>query len=172
MIDKKEYPIYLTKEQLEAIPIILNMALVFSWDLYSKSKDDKYYEIHQQIIKDIKEYHNKGYQGILAVGSFIEAKSNIVLKNLKLSNILKPYMKKYNNGFTRIERGSFMSKPLIELITCESGDWEVLRVNLGEDFQEEGHSINHWQWIDLIKLLGYEVEKREISDEDMEYQNY
>ena len=32
-----------------------------------------------------------------------------------------------------------MSKPLIELITCECGDWEVLRVNFGEDFIREGH---------------------------------
>ena len=65
-----------------------------------------------------------------------------------------------------------MSKPLIELITCESGDWEVLRVNLGEDFCREGHRISNRQWIDLIKLLGYEVEKKVISDEDMEYENY
>jgi len=65
-----------------------------------------------------------------------------------------------------------MSKPLIELITCESGDWEVLRVNLGEDFETSGHSIDNWDWIELLKILGYEVEKREISDEDMENGKY
>ena len=65
-----------------------------------------------------------------------------------------------------------MSKPFIELITCESGDWEVLRVNLGEDFDFSGHSIPNHEWVRLIKMLGYEVEEKEISDEDMEFENY
>lgn len=65
-----------------------------------------------------------------------------------------------------------MTKPLIELIVCESGDWKVLRVNLGEDFEFQGHSIPNHEWIRLLKLLGYEVEVREISDEDMENYNY
>lgn len=65
-----------------------------------------------------------------------------------------------------------MSKPFIELITCESGDWEVLRVNLGEDFQTESHRLNNWDWIVLLDLLGYRVEQREISDEDMEMGKY
>ena len=65
-----------------------------------------------------------------------------------------------------------MSRPIIELITCESGDWEVLRVDLGEDFQEEGHSLSNDDWINLLDLLGYEVQEREISDEDMEYGRY
>lgn len=64
------------------------------------------------------------------------------------------------------------SKPHIELITCECGDWEVLRINLGEDFQREGHNINNDMWIHLLNVLGYEVETREISDEDMEFGNY
>jgi hypothetical protein len=46
-----------------------------------------------------------------------------------------------------------MSKPLIELITCESGDWNVLRVNLGEDFEFQGHSIPDFEWIKLVNLL-------------------
>ena len=65
-----------------------------------------------------------------------------------------------------------MSKPLIELITCESGDWEVLRVNLGEDFKREGHSITRHDWSDLLNFLGYKLEVIEISDEDMEEGNY
>lgn len=65
-----------------------------------------------------------------------------------------------------------MSKPFIELITCECGDWEILRVNLGEDFQAEGHCLNSWDWIELLDLLGYKVEEREISDEDMENRRY
>lgn len=65
-----------------------------------------------------------------------------------------------------------MSKPLIELITCESGDWEVLRVNLGEDFERSGHSIRELDWLDLLDKLGYRLEIKEISDEDMEMENY
>lgn len=65
-----------------------------------------------------------------------------------------------------------MSKPLIELITCESGDWEILRVNYGKDFQEEGHSINNYMWINLIETLGFKVDKISISDEDMENGRY
>jgi len=65
-----------------------------------------------------------------------------------------------------------MSKPLIELITCNAGDWSVLRVNLGEDFEFQGHSIPNHEWIRLLELLGYKVEERNISDEDMEYGNY
>ena len=65
-----------------------------------------------------------------------------------------------------------MGKPFIELITCESGDWEILRVNLGEDFQAEGHRLNSWDWIGLLDLLGYKVEERKISDEDMENRRY
>ena len=65
-----------------------------------------------------------------------------------------------------------MSKPLIELIVPESGDWEVLRMNFGEDFKYEGHSIPNGAWIKLLEILGFEVEVREISDEDMESENY
>ena len=65
-----------------------------------------------------------------------------------------------------------MIKPLIELITCESGDWNVLRVNLGESFNHAGHSIPDFVWVKLIKLLGFDIEKKEISDEDMENGNY
>ena len=65
-----------------------------------------------------------------------------------------------------------MSKPFIELISCESGDWEILRVNFGEDFFREGHSISNYDWINLLKILGYNIEAKEISDEDMEYRKY
>jgi len=63
-------------------------------------------------------------------------------------------------------------KPLIELITCKSGDWEVLRANLGEDFIYENHSIPKYVWMDLLEKLGYKIERKCISDEDMEYGDY
>jgi len=65
-----------------------------------------------------------------------------------------------------------MSKPLIELITCDSGDWKVLRMNLGEDFEYSNHSIPDFKWVELLNKLGYEVERKEISDEDMEKEEY
>jgi hypothetical protein len=65
-------------------------------------------------------------------------------------------------------RGEIMSKLLIQLITCEDGDWEVLRMNLGEDFSYEGHGIPNEVWIRLLKKLGYNVEIIEISNDKME----
>lgn len=65
-----------------------------------------------------------------------------------------------------------MSKPLIELITARSIDWEILRVNCGEDFEAQGHKITNNDWIKLLDILGYKVEKQVISDEDMEEGNY
>ena len=65
-----------------------------------------------------------------------------------------------------------MNKLLIELITCESGDWEVLRVNLGDDFKFAGHRVPNYEWVNLLDLLGFKVKEKEISDEDMENENY
>ena len=58
----------------------------------------------------------------------------------------------------------------IKLISCESGDWHVL--SSSEGFEYEGHDIPDHIWINLIRQLGYEVKKKEISDEDMEMSNY
>lgn len=64
-----------------------------------------------------------------------------------------------------------MSKDNVELITCEDGDWEVLRLN-GE-VVADGHSIAPFEWRELItKLTGIEVEHREISNENMLDGNY
>ena len=45
-----------------------------------------------------------------------------------------------------------MTKPLIELISCASGEWEILRMNLGEDYESQGHSMSNREWIYLLKL--------------------
>lgn len=59
----------------------------------------------------------------------------------------------------------------IELITCECGDWEVLKVD-GKVFYE-GHKIESDVWIELLsKTVGIEVKEKEISNEDMENENY
>ena len=60
------------------------------------------------------------------------------------------------------------SKPYITLTTCESGDWEILEVDYGETFRASGHSISNHNWIDLLKELGHKVERKIISDEEME----
>lgn len=37
-----------------------------------------------------------------------------------------------------------------------------------EDFIREGHRIEDFDWLALLKYLGYEVEYKEASDEEME----
>lgn len=59
-----------------------------------------------------------------------------------------------------------VSKPcgtLIELITCESGDWEILKVN--GLIVEARHSID---WPEVIKFLGYDFKEECLTDELME----
>lgn len=56
-----------------------------------------------------------------------------------------------------------MASNKIKLTT--SDDYTVLHY---EDFFREGHRIDNEDWIDLLKYLGYEVEYKEISDEEME----
>jgi hypothetical protein len=63
-----------------------------------------------------------------------------------------------------------MGKPKIELITCDSGDWEVLRVD-GEVFTEN-HRLSNLDWIRFLNRLGYQVKEVGILDEDMEMGNY
>ena len=60
----------------------------------------------------------------------------------------------------------------VELITNESGDWVVLRVN--GDVYADGHSISDDTWLDLLEEIGEGVitNKKEVSDEDMEWGRY
>jgi len=64
-----------------------------------------------------------------------------------------------------------MSKPIVELITCDEGDWEVLKVN--GDIFKEGHSITNSNWIDLIHYISdIKINETNITDDDMENGNY
>ena len=56
-----------------------------------------------------------------------------------------------------------MASNKIKLITAD--DYAVLRY---EDFIREGHRIEDFDWLALLKYLGYEVEYKEASDEEME----
>lgn len=87
----EEHPIYLTEEELNAIPILIDMAMTYSWELYNKNEDDKFYNKHKEMIDKISEYH-KDNQGILAVGGHIENKVIQAINNLKLNEILKPFI--------------------------------------------------------------------------------
>lgn len=60
-----------------------------------------------------------------------------------------------------------MSNVTIKLISCESGEWEILELN-GETYSS-GHRMENYDWINLIKTLtGIKIEKVTISDEEME----
>ena len=59
-----------------------------------------------------------------------------------------------------------MASNKIKLTTNESGDWSILEYD--GCFEASGHSLSNSDWIDLLKYLGYEVEQKEISDEEME----
>ena len=58
-----------------------------------------------------------------------------------------------------------MASNKIQIITNESDDYTVLHY---DDFFREGHRIDNDDWSDLLKYLGYEVEYKEISDEETE----
>lgn len=54
----------------------------------------------------------------------------------------------------------------INLVTNESGDWEVLLLN-GEIYYE-GHNIPTYTWLNLFRELGYVVSTKDLTDEEME----
>lgn len=55
-----------------------------------------------------------------------------------------------------------MTKPYIKYTTYDTGDWAILDVNCGEDFHFEGHRISPNVWIELLEMLGFEVEHEEV----------
>lgn len=65
-----------------------------------------------------------------------------------------------------------MQKHKIELITNESGDWIILKLN--DEFFAEGHSIYESEWLDLIKEINPDIQIKqiEITDEQMENCEY
>jgi hypothetical protein len=92
---KATYPIFLTQEELEAIPVILKLAETYIWEVYSRTEDDKFYDKHKANIEAIDEYH-KGCQGIMAVGYNISGKAKALLNDVELRNVLDQYINKNN----------------------------------------------------------------------------
>ena len=58
----------------------------------------------------------------------------------------------------------------VEVITSESGDWVIIKLN-GEII-EEGHSIPTNGWLRLLKRLDVKTSIKEISDEAMESREF
>lgn len=64
-----------------------------------------------------------------------------------------------------LRKCEIMTGNKIKLTINESGDYAILECG---DFKREGYCITGWNWMDLLKHLGYETEIKEISDEEME----
>lgn len=64
-----------------------------------------------------------------------------------------------------------MLDPIIEYITCESGDWYVLKKS-GEIIYE-GHSVPDYIWLGLLNTTnGVTLTVTALSDEDMQLGTY
>lgn len=58
-----------------------------------------------------------------------------------------------------------MASNKIKFITNESGDWEIVRY---EGFEMSDHRLSMLDYKKLLEFIGYEVEMKKISDEEME----
>lgn len=55
------------------------------------------------------------------------------------------------------------SNTKIEIITCDAGDWVVVKVN--DKIFDQRHSINSITFVELLKFLGYEIKHTNVSDD-------
>lgn len=76
-----------------------------------------------------------------------------------------PQCKKEVDGSVIVEKTD-----RVEVITCESGDWDVLKLN--EETIAEGHSLSIHDWFTVLDKLDVLIGQRCISDKDMESGNY
>lgn len=81
MKDNRVYDLKLTKEELDVLPLLERLADIYTWELYKKTEKDKHYQQHRDNIKLIEDYHNKGYQGFLAVTNNIIEKINKITED-------------------------------------------------------------------------------------------
>lgn len=58
----------------------------------------------------------------------------------------------------------------VEYISSPGGDWKILRLN-GRNYAS-GHSIPVHEWMGLLAEFGAEIDYVEISDKEMEEENY
>lgn len=45
-----------------------------------------------------------------------------------------------------------MSRPIIQIVTNESGDWEILKC---DEFKTSGHRLDKYNYKELLEYLGY-----------------
>lgn len=63
-----------------------------------------------------------------------------------------------------------MQKHKIELITNESGDWIILKLN--DEYFAEGRSIYKSEWVNLIKEINPNIQIKQIRITDEQMENY
>lgn len=102
----------LTKEEYDAIPILVSMSQIYLWELNKKTPEDKFWEQHKENMNLIKEYHKKGYQGIMANADAILEKINNkekakVKSKIKYEEMNKKYLE-YIKTLNKEEKTIFM----------------------------------------------------------------
>lgn len=55
---------------------------------------------------------------------------------------------------------------MIEFITCETGDWSILKVD--GVIIAEGHTISTYDWLRLLRRYEPDIVEIELSDKEME----
>lgn len=65
----KKHILELNDEELDCIPILVSLSQIYLWELYNKKEGCRFWEQHKENIDIIKNYHNKGYQGVMAVAN-------------------------------------------------------------------------------------------------------
>lgn len=152
-------------ESVSTLNECLNLVREYNKELATKivellpvHTDDEYYELENELNE------SDGYlrDAEDEVDSLQEKIDNL---NEKISE-LEVYSGVLQDRWERVVK---LMEDKIKLATNESGDWSILKY---KDFKREGHQISDWDWIELLNLLGYEVENKEISDEEMEKINY
>lgn len=58
-----------------------------------------------------------------------------------------------------------MAKPRIQIITNESGDWEILKC---DEFKASYYRLDKYDFKELLEYLGYDCDIEMVSDEEME----
>lgn len=106
----------LTKEEYDAIPILISISQTYLWELNKKIPKNKFWEWHKENIDLIDKYHKKGYQGIMANADNILKKIN----NKEKSEIGYEEMnKKYSEYIKRLseeEQNALMKQVYKEVL--------------------------------------------------------
>lgn len=115
MSNKDLINLTVTKEEYEAIPILISMAETYLWELYDKTEKDSYWKRHKENIDRIKEYH-KTHQGIMVNGfNILEKMNNKEKDENKYDEINKKYSE-YMKKLSKKEQYTFIERIYKEFI--------------------------------------------------------